>query len=74
MRIISIVRTYNLSLDCIFDRIGCFEYKKHQKPLFFSIGELHCVYSSICMEGEQSERIAIDKAIEIVKAGGVFDD
>ena len=33
-----------------------------------------CVYSSICMEGEQSERVAIDKAIEIVKAGGVFDD
>ena len=29
-----------------------------------------CVYSSICMEGEQSERVAIDKAIEIVKAGG----
>ena len=28
-----------------------------------------CVYSSICMEGEQSERVAIDKAIEIVKAG-----
>ena len=43
MRIISIARTYNLSLDCIFGRKGCFEYKKHQKPLCFSIGELHTV-------------------------------
>ena len=33
-----------------------------------------CVYSSICMEGEQSEKVTIDKAIEIVKAGSVLDD
>ena len=41
MRIIGIVRTYNLSSDCIFGRKGCFEYKKYQKLLCFSIGELH---------------------------------
>ena len=30
-----------------------------------------CVYTSYCLEGEQSEKVAIDKAIEIVKQGGV---
>ena len=29
-----------------------------------------CEYTSDCLEGEQSEKVAIDKAIEIVKAGG----
>ena len=28
-----------------------------------------CEYTSDCLEGEQSEKVAIDKAIEIVKAG-----
>ena len=30
-----------------------------------------CEYTSYCLEGEQSEKVAIDKAIEIVKHGGV---
>ena len=30
-----------------------------------------CVYTSYCLEGEQSEKVAIDKAIEIVKQGGI---
>ena len=30
-----------------------------------------CVYTSYCLEGEQSEKVAIDKAIKIVKQGGV---
>lgn len=30
-----------------------------------------CVYNDICCEGEMSERVAIDKAIDIVKKGGV---
>ena len=30
-----------------------------------------CEYTSDCLEGEQSEKVAIDKAIEIVKQGGV---
>ena len=30
-----------------------------------------CEYTSDCFEGEQSEKVAIDKAIEIVKQGGV---
>ena len=33
-----------------------------------------CEYTSDCLEGEQSEKVAIDKAIEIVKQGGVSDD
>ena len=33
-----------------------------------------CEYTSYCLEGEQSEKVAIDKAIEIVKQGGVSDD
>ena len=33
-----------------------------------------CKYKSICMEGEQSKKVAIDEAIEIVKQGGVSDD
>ena len=30
-----------------------------------------CEYTSVCLEGEKSENVAIDKAIEIVKQGGV---
>ena len=30
-----------------------------------------CEYTSYCLEGEQSEKVAIDKAIEIVKQGGI---
>ena len=30
-----------------------------------------CEYTSDCLEGEQSEKVAIDKAIEIVKQGDV---
>ena len=33
-----------------------------------------CEYASDCLEGEQSEKVVIDKAIEIVKQGGVDDD
>ena len=33
-----------------------------------------CEYTSYCLEGEQPEKVAIDKAIEIVKHGGVADD
>ena len=33
-----------------------------------------CEYTSDCLEGEQSEKVAIDKAIEIVNQGGVSDD
>ena len=33
-----------------------------------------CEYTSYCLEGEQSEKVAIDKAIEIVKQGGVRKD
>ena len=33
-----------------------------------------CEYTSYCLEGEQSEKVAIDKAIEIVKHGCVSDD
>ena len=33
-----------------------------------------CEYTSDCLEGEQSEKVAIDKAIEIVKQCGVSDD
>lgn len=33
-----------------------------------------CEYTSDCLEGEQSENVAIDKAIEIVKLGCVSDD
>ena len=33
-----------------------------------------CEYTSYCLEGEQSEKVAIDKAIEIVKHGGVRKD
>ena len=33
-----------------------------------------CEYTSDCLEGEQSEKVAIDKAIEIVNQGGVDDD
>lgn len=33
-----------------------------------------CEYTSDCLEGEQSEKVAIDKAIEIVKQVGVDDD
>ena len=33
-----------------------------------------CEYTSDCLEGEQSEKVAIDKAIEIVKQGSVDDD
>ena len=32
-----------------------------------------CKYKSICREGEQSKKVAIDEAIEIVKQGGVSD-
>lgn len=33
-----------------------------------------CKYTHDCFEGEKSEEKAIDKAIEIVKHGGIFDD
>ena len=33
-----------------------------------------CEYTSDCFNGEQSEKVAIDKAIEIVNQGGVSDD
>ena len=33
-----------------------------------------CEYTSDCLEGERSEEVAIDKAIEIVEQGGVSDD
>ena len=33
-----------------------------------------CEYTLYCLEGEQSEKVAIDKAIEIVKQGGVRKD
>ena len=33
-----------------------------------------CEYTSDCLEGEQSEKVAIDKAIEIVNHGGAYDD
>ena len=33
-----------------------------------------CEYTSYCLDGEQSEKVAIDKAIEIVKQGGVRKD
>ena len=33
-----------------------------------------CEYTSDCLEGEQSEKVAIDKAIEIVNQGCVSDD
>ena len=32
-----------------------------------------CKYKSICREGEQSKKVAIDEAIEIVKQGGDAD-
>ena len=33
-----------------------------------------CKYTHDCFEGEKSQEVAIDKAIEIVKQGGVYDD
>lgn len=33
-----------------------------------------CEYTSDCFEGEQSQKVAIDKAIKIVKQGVVVDD
>lgn len=33
-----------------------------------------CKYTHACFEGEKSEEMAIDKAIEIVKKSGVSDD
>ena len=33
-----------------------------------------CEYTSDCFEGEQSQKVAIDKAIEIIKQGDVSDD
>ena len=33
-----------------------------------------CEYTSDCLYGEQSNKVAIDKAIEIVKQGSIFDD
>ena len=33
-----------------------------------------CEYTTYCFEGEQSQQVAIDKAIEIVKQGAVADD
>ena len=33
-----------------------------------------CKYTHDCFEGEKSQEMAIDKAIEIVKQGGVSDD
>lgn len=30
-----------------------------------------CKYTAMCFEGERSEHVAIDKAIDIVKRGGV---
>ena len=33
-----------------------------------------CKYTHDCFEGEKSQEMAIDKAIEIVKQGGVRDD
>ena len=32
-----------------------------------------CKYTHDCFEGEKSQEMAIDKAIEIVKQGGVID-
>lgn len=34
----------------------------------------HCEYYKECYKGEKAEKVAIDKAIEIVKQGGVSDD
>ena len=72
---------YNFALNRIIEQPTAYSVDKVVKELEEIKGSAcdgkscsECEYTSDCLEGEQSEKVAIDKAIEIVNQGGVDDD
>lgn len=68
---IKILRLYNTAYD-VDKVVGCIEAIKEKENGACDEEDCgYCKYFNTCCDGDMSDRFALDKAIEIVKGGGV---